>query len=105
MRQLDGKLRLIDDGLRGGQNLWSTEEETIYTISLDIIVEMVTVVSHLVVQLWSDQPEEAGLAAILAALSDWFETGHGTVDLPDAFRGALLACLTVKLQLPLFPPR
>lgn len=38
--QADDKQRLTDDGRRGGQNGWSSLEETIYTVGIDMVPAM-----------------------------------------------------------------
>ena len=80
VHQADGKVRVIDDGRRGGQNAASRMVETIRCISVDFVPTLCAAFERLVAwpyqaNGWSD---------------DWLETTMGTDDLPDAFRGVPL---------------
>ena len=57
----NGRSRLIDDGSWGGQNKQNTEDETIYTTSVDYILELLSVA----VEFMTDQKLEELLEELL----------------------------------------
>jgi len=79
--------RIIDDALRGGQNVHTRPEETIFTLSVDWLGEVLSSQSRHIVREHKGLGEETTVEDALAALPEWFEPALGVDDLPDAYRG------------------
>ena len=82
IHQGDGKRRLIDDGRRGHHNNWAGLTETIYTVGLDFVPQVVLALHKLIFEqaiLEQSEPEQFDLVEFFVA------------DLPDAFRGLPVA--------------
>ena len=72
------KDRLIDDAARGGQNEAAIHTETIFTVSVDWVAEVLAAIHA--------ELERRGLL-VDGRLPDWCSPGIALDDLPDAFRG------------------
>ena len=81
------KERLIDDALRGGQNGNTHTCETIYTLTVDWLGEVLSAMCLAIASEWGDLGPEASTAAVLEVLPEWFQPVLGVDDLPDAYRG------------------
>ena len=80
-----GKQRLIANGRGGGHNAATSEEETLYVISVSFVQEAAAAC----VQAWMKQQEAqhgAGHADRDGCLPEWLEFGLGCEDMVDAFR-------------------
>ena len=91
VHQADGKVRMIDDGRRGGQNAASRMVETIRCIGIDFVPMLCAAFRRSIVVPYG----KAGWA------TDWLQPTLGTDDLPDAFRGC--HCTQMTREPPSWP--